>query len=84
MTKWPFSSNRVSRQEAIDFIAKFAYPVDPQPVARKRVRERIRYWERKDTRLFELDIAQSEFWHCAREAWPELDSVIEVQQGSPK
>ena len=41
--QYPFKPGPAKLSDAIDFIAKVAYPQDDRRAARKRVHERVRY-----------------------------------------
>ncbi len=73
--EYGFKGERLSLRKAIEFIASVVYPNDDKTDARKRVRERIRYWENKRQVVSGRNVKADDFFRWAADQWPELLEV---------
>ncbi len=73
--QYPFKPGRIKLSDAIDFIAKVAYPELDWRAARKRVRERVRYAVDKEQVAKGLTIDAESFFAWAIGKWPPLRRV---------
>jgi hypothetical protein len=78
--KYPFPPGPIAVRDAISFVAKVAYPEDrAQVLAKKKVRERIRYAsEKRGTVECASTVNPGEFFAWAVDQWPQLATVEDL------